>query len=76
MDWEKLQERKETGRARIAERPIVSWAGHTIVFALVAVLLQAVRGDGIDWARAATMAALVAAALVVGSVIGSRVRRR
>ena len=76
MDRDEPRARRETATARIAERPLLSWAGHTVVFALIAVVLQVVRGDDVDWARAATMAAVVAAALVVGSMIGARVRRR
>ena len=74
--WERYRQRTEVNRTQIAERPVAAWVAHSLIFAVVAFVLQRVRGGPVDWVTPLVIGPLVAAALVLGTVVAHRRLRR
>ena len=74
--WERYRQRTEANRTQIAERPVAAWVAHSIIFGLVALILQSLRGGPIDWVAPLVIGPLVAAALVLGTVVAHRRHNR
>lgn len=73
--WQELRQRDTTATERLANHPFLGWIGHTVVFVGFSLLLQLARGGPVDWVRSVAMGAMIAAAVVGGTVVAQRIRR-
>jgi hypothetical protein len=74
--WQTYRERQRANRTQIVERPVAAWVAHSIIFALVALILQSFRGGPINWVSPLLVGPIIAAALVLGTLLAHRREHR
>ena len=76
MGWlDDFRKRNELATERLARHPFLAWLGHALTFTAVSVVLQAMRSGPVDVVRALVLGAVVATAVVGGTLVGHRMRR-
>lgn len=73
--WDDFRKRNELATERLVRHPFLSWVGHALTFTAVSIVLQAMRSGPLDVVRAVVLGALIATAVVGGSLVGHRIRR-
>ncbi len=76
MGWfDEVRRRNELATERLVKHPFLAWLGHAIMFAALSIVLQATSSGPVDVVRAVIMGALIATAVVGGSIARYHVRR-
>ena len=74
--WQTYRQRGRANRTQIAERPVAAWVAHSVIFAVMALVLQRLRGGPVDWVAPLLVGPLVAAGLVLGTLFAQRREHR